>query len=157
MYFNKIYLSFFLAFFCLSAKSQDFLNKNLSQISDENSTKFSHIFNRLEKGIQIPGYYHVIICKFTKEAFEDSDITFMVFYISSNNKCFKYITSYASDKYLNKLEEHYNNSNLGLVTVKKNIMWLNDNKKYSIQILPNKLSNGQPTTSFILEVKKSDE
>jgi len=152
----KIYIFTLLLLGGITAKSQILLNADSSQIKKQLLSQGGRLrVNAVEDGIAFPGYYHILLFKFSESAFEKNGIVLMTFYLTLKNKCFDYRVSYVDDHYLGKLKETFNKPESGLNQVDNRLEWIDPVKKYVIKIWPGIPVNGKNASNFDLEVKSN--
>jgi len=106
-----------------------------------------------------PGPYNLLLYGFPKAVAERNGI-YLIAFFSIHNKCYKYVTEYADDKFLKTLITKYDSPNSGLKRSGKGLIWVNLSKKYTIEILKtSRFTKGQPikTTAFVLSIHKNDQ
>lgn len=136
----------------ISLKSQNVLNFNSSQIkkytiehhgtiTDDNFFSFG----------TLDGPHRELFCSFPKSIAYKNDIYYMVFYLSKDDKCYKYTTTYGSDKNLKSLISNFDNPNSGLKRADNDLTWVELTKNYEIKILPGRAKRGSKTTMFMID------
>jgi len=149
-------LSLFLLLFLpgITVKSQVLLNSDSAQIKRQILSQGGRLrISALEDGQEFPGYYHILIFKFSESSIRKNGIHLTTFFLTTKNKCFAYTVSYADTSYIAKLKNTFNQTNSGMKQVGNRLMWINPVKKYIVKVLPNIPVNGKIAPVFDLEIK----
>jgi len=150
---------FLLVFFrIVSAKSQILLDADSAKIKAEmdlQGGKF--VFNRMQEDLETSKYCYVILYKFPPKIVLEKGIVHVAYYLTPDNKCYKYFVTYYNDSlYVPKLTDSFDKPNTGLKRLKDSLTWINSNKNYRLSILPRIPINGKIIPPFILEIEKTD-
>ena len=149
---KRIYLPLLLILLVFDAKSQSLLGLSKAQIKKSIKARHGVIKsdNFYSAGIIGPPHSE-LFCSFPEVIASKDDIHFIIFYLSKNDKCYKYVTTYGSDKSLRALINNFNNPNSELKKVDKDLKWVNASRGYEMEIIPGKMKSGQKTSIFILD------
>jgi hypothetical protein len=140
---KSIFTLLVLVLFVFKAKSQEFLNATKSEIKKSITAQGGVLSDRSM----------IIICVFPKTVIEKNDINDIAFFIRQD-KCYKYVVKYASDKNLKSIIEKFDTPSSGYSRIGKGLNWKNS-KSDLVQVLDN-FRNGVKTNAFWLEISKKE-
>ena len=150
----KIIIIFTIIFTWNHSKIASSLNSDSAQIKRQILSQGGRLrISALEDGQEFPGYYHILIFKFSESSIRKNGIHLTTFFLTTKNKCFAYTVSYADTSYIAKLKNTFNQTNSGMKQVGNRLMWINPVKKYIVKVLPNIPVNGKIAPVFDLEIK----
>ena len=153
---TKPYLLILLICICFTARSQNFLRSNPSQIKKEMAAKGAKLIkNFVENGIKSQGDYREIIFSFPKPKSDKGGILNMTFDLTLNGKCFKYYANYYGDDWLNKLRDSLDKRSKGLKRVKDSLKWVDGDKRYQVRIAKYSSAGPKRYPLFIFEIEQT--
>ena len=152
---NRLLFLFLLIVSGQGVKSQTLLNADSSKILKEVKLKGGGLFKSfIEKNIEIKGRYKKIVFHYQLPSEGNTCLLKTTFYLTLDNKCFKYYEDYwgekLADKKLDELKRYYP----GLKRIKNELKWRDIGNRFEIDLIPERIGNNKFASAYLLEVKK---
>lgn len=146
---------FFLIAIGLRVKSQTLLNADFSKISKEVELQGGGLKKIvIEKNIEMNGDYKKVIFQYPLPSEGNSCLMKTTFCLKLKNKCFKYYEYYwgeeLADQKVDELKKYYSR----LKQVKDELKWIDDDKGFEVNLIPQRIGNNKFASVYILEYSK---
>jgi hypothetical protein len=149
----KTFLIVLLTALGLFAKSQTLLNADSTRIKkqmlSQGAIKRHNVLTHhwYDKSTQ----HYEIDYDFPPSLIKKNGASLIVFYLTPENKCFKYLLYYYGYNHTKQLYAKFDDPNSGLKQVKGKLEWIDLKKNYKISVLTSLPVNGRIADTFILQ------
>lgn len=109
-----------------------------------------------EKDIKKQGHYSKLIFRFSTPPEGNDCLLDITFYLTPQNKCFKYDERFWGNTHLDAEVNALCNSSYGFKKEKKSLKWINTHKSYEARVYTEKSIHNKTASVYMLEFKKSD-
>ena len=138
-----------------TAKSQILLNADSSQIRKEMSSRRGALHtSTTEKDIETKGYYCKMVFWFPLPMEGNSCLMNMTFYLTLNNKCFKYDETYWGRDLADQRIDEFTQPLYGMKRVTGSLKWVNAVTGFEASLIPKRMDDNKFASEYILEFKQ---
>lgn len=135
-------------------RSQILLNEDSTQIRKAVVSNGALAKISVEKDVEMKGNYLKMIFRFPSPPEGNSCLMGMTFYLTVQNKCFKYYEDYWGKDIADQRIVEFNLPSYGLKPVAGGLKWVNSNKGFMARLIPKKAGNNKFDSVYILEFEK---
>ncbi|HWZ02913.1 MAG TPA: hypothetical protein VNX40_04830 [Mucilaginibacter sp.] len=108
----------------------------------------------VEKNIEIKGHYKKMVVRYPIPPEGNDCLIKTTFCLTLKNRCFKYVEEYwgkeLADQKIDEFKRYYH----GLKQVKNEQKWIDNDNRFEIDLIPERIGNNKFASAYHLEVKK---
>jgi hypothetical protein len=152
---SKWLLFLILIFTGFRAKSQNLLDTDSSKIMKEVALQGGTLTKCfVEQNIEMNGRYKKMLVQYPIPPEGNKCLMKTTFCMTLKNRCFKYAEDYwgeqLADQKIDKLKKYYR----GLKRVKNELKWVDNDNRFEIDLIPERIGNNKFASAYLLVVKK---